>query len=79
MADKTSLPALEREELIQLLQGYHLAFSLEVGEQGETDQIEMEIDTGDAPPCRQRPCRMPFAVRREVSKQLRSMQSSGVI
>ena len=50
-------------------------FSLEEGE-GETDLIEMEIDTGDAAPKRQSAWRMPFAVRQEVAKQ---MQDNGVI
>ena len=39
----------------------------------------MEIDTGDTRPKKQPVCRMPFALRTEVAKQLRSMQEAGVI
>ena len=65
--------------LQDFLQKHHQAFSLEPGERGETDLVEMEIDTGDASPRRQPVRRMPFAVRREVARQLREMQQSGVI
>ncbi len=39
----------------------------------------METDTGDARPLKQSARRMPFAVRTEVARQLRSMQDAGVI
>ena len=61
------------------LTGYHRAFSLEEGERGETDLVHMEINTGDAYPRKQRMRRMPFALRQEVARQLRSMQENGVI
>jgi len=41
--------------------------------------VVMEIDTGGAIPKKQPPRRMPFAVRQEVAKQLKSMQQKGVI
>ena len=41
--------------------------------------VQFEIKTGDATPCKQRPRRMPFAVREEVSCQLCKMQEAGVI
>ena len=44
-----SIPAAEKNMLWLLLE-YHV-FSLE-GEQGETDLVELEIDTGDAAPKR---------------------------
>lgn len=54
-------------------------FSLEPLERGETDVVEMEILTGDAPPQRQAVRRMPFVIRQEVSKQVQQMQETGVI
>ena len=39
----------------------------------------MNIDTGDATPIRQAPCRTPFAVRCEVARHLQQMQENGVI
>lgn len=53
--------------------------SLEDGECGENNLVEMVIDTGDATPKKQPTRRMPFAVRSEVARQLKEMQFNGVI
>jgi len=37
------------------------------GERGETNWVEMSIETGDAMPVRQPPRRVPFAVRSEIA------------
>lgn len=65
--------------MLNLLREHHGAFSLEEGELGETDLVELQIKTGDTAPKRQRAWRMPFAVRREVARQLKTMQQAGVI
>ena len=57
---------------------HHQAFSIEDGKRGETDLVEMEIDTGESSPKSQKPRRMPFAVRQEVARQLKKMQDAGV-
>ena len=54
-------------------------FSLEDDDHGETDLVHTEIDTGDARPKKQAPRWMPFTVRQEVAKQLKSMQRNKVI
>lgn len=46
---------------------------------GETDIIQMEINTGDASPRAQPTRRLPFALRQEVARQLNNMQRDGVI
>ena len=69
----------EKSELLKFLEDHNKAFSLEDGERGETDLVELEIDTGDARPKKQCMRRMPFAVREEVSRQLKTMQETGVI
>ena len=61
------------------LKSFWRAFSLDPDERGETGLVQMEMDTGDASPKRQPVRRMPFPVRQEVAKQLKSMQGSGVI
>jgi len=43
------------------------------GERGETDLLEMVIDTGDASPRKQAARHIPFAVRQEVEEQLKNM------
>ena len=80
LADEGSnLPPEERERLHSFLLECHEAFSLEKSERGETDLVELQIDTGDASPIKQQVRRMPFAVRQEVARQLREMQRAGVI
>ena len=73
------LQGKDEEQLMSLLEEYHDVFSLEEGERGETDWVEMNIDTGDATPIRQAPRRTPFAVRCEVARHLEQMQEKGVI
>ena len=65
--------------LVLILEEYHDVFSLEEGERGETDIVELHIDRGDAHPKTQPPHRVPFAVRRDIARQLQQMQTSGVI
>ena len=54
------LPHPVRDSFLDFLSYHHEAFSLEENERGETDRLEMETDTGDAPPKKQRPRRMPL-------------------
>ena len=65
--------------LMSLLEKYHDVFSLEEGERGETDIVELYIDMGGAHPKSQPPRCIPFAVRQEIARQLRQMQTNGVI
>ena len=73
------LPEAERTKLIELIQNHHEVFALEEGERGQTDLFKMEIDTGDSRPIKQPARRMPFAIRREVAKQVQKMQDSGIV
>ena len=77
--EKSAIPLEEKPMLQELLEECHEAFSLEEGERGETDLVQLQIDTGDAQPKRQPVRRIPFAVRQEVAKHLREMQEAGVI
>ena len=72
------LPPREKQTLYNFLAGYHHIFSLE-GERGETDLVQMEINTGDAPPKKQPTRRVSFTLRQEVARQLDQMQKQGVI
>ena len=74
-----NLPPEQRDQMYRLLCEYHDVFALEDRERGETDLIQLEIDTGNAPPNKQHPRRMPFSVREEVAKQLKKMQEMAVI
>ena len=69
----------DRDRLRQLLLSHHETFAVEEGDRGETDLIQVTIDTGGAIPRRQAVRRTPFAIRTEVARQLENMQSQGVI
>ena len=73
------LPSEQKDLMHQLLSNYHDVFILSDGERGETDLIQMEIETGDARPIRQHPRRMPYSDREEVARQLKKMQEMSVI
>ena len=77
--DSPLLDTQQNTQLLELLNEFHLAFSLEENERGETDLVSMEIHTGDAAPRRVPARRMPLRVRQEVSKHLKEMQEQGVI
>ena len=66
----------EQDRLLSVIGDYHDVFSLNEGERGETDLVEMDINTGEATPTRRR---LPFAVRQEVARQLKAMQDKNVI
>ena len=79
IAKPTSLTRDQRVELEEFLVENHDAFSLDPEERGETDLVQLEIHTGDAPPKKQPVRRMPFVVRQEIARQLKHMQATGVI
>ncbi len=75
--EESYLSEEDQSKVYTTLLDRHNAFAVEEGERGETDLLQMEIETGDATPVRQHPRRLPFAVRQEVAQQLRIMQGTG--
>ena len=73
------VPDADAGQLCTFLANNHSVFSLHDGERGNASLVTMPIDTGDAPPRKQAPRRMPFTVCEEVAQQLRDMQRDGVI
>ena len=61
------------------MEEFNDVFSLTEGERGETNLVEMEIDTGDSRPKKQAARRMPFAVRNDVALHLQKMLEQKVI
>ena len=61
------LNAKQLNGLGHFLSRHSQAFSLEPGERGETDLVQLEIDTQTTTPKRQSARRVPFAVRQEVA------------
>ena len=72
------LPRQEKETFQSFLSQHHHAFTLEDGERGETDLIQMEIDTEIVHTKKQRARQLPFALRQVVARQLKEMQDQGV-
>ena len=68
-----------KDQLLQVLLSNHDVFALTEGERGETDLVQMQIDTGNSLPRYQPVRRTPFAVREEIARQLNQMQLQGVI
>jgi len=73
------LPWQDKSTLYSLLCEYHKVFALEDGERGETDEVMMEIDTGDTQPKHQSVRHTLFAARQEIPKQFKEMQAQNVI
>ena len=66
-----SLQWQEKDKLWCLLLNNHHTFAVDERDRGETDLVQMRVDTGDATPRRQPVRRTPFAVCQEVANQLR--------
>ena len=69
----------ECQRVLSFLEQYHDVFSLSESDRGETDLVEMSIETGDAVPRKQAARRLPFAVRQEVTRQLKNMQEQKIV
>ena len=82
LIEKINAPDLsgeDRKALYSFLLEHHQAFSLDPGERGETDLVQMEIDTGNSSPKKQALRRMPYAAHQEIARQIEEMQWNGVI
>ena len=75
----SNLSEAERNQLCSLLEDYHDVFCLDDDDRGETDLVELRIDTGEAQPKRQPPHRVPFAVRKQLASQIEDLQKKGII
>ena len=63
-----TLTSSQQQEFLDFLIEHHNVFALEEYECGETDLVKMEINTGDAHPCRCTPRSMAFALHEEMAK-----------
>ena len=72
----STLSSHERNTLLDTLLRYADVFEPSLG---HTTVVRHNIDTGDSPPIRQRPRRLPYAYRKETEDQIRDMLDQGVI
>lgn len=63
----------QRKQVHDLLCEYSDIFSQGSHDLGRTDLIKHKINTGDAPPMRQQPHRLPLAKREEAAKAIQEM------
>ena len=73
---------LDESQSIQvenLLDTYSDVFMSENGSLGRTDILQHEIDTGDIPPIKLRPYRLPIFKRQEIDRQVDEMLKQRVI
>ena len=66
-------------KLRKMLLESHQVFCLDPSERGETDLVQLEINTGNSPPLRQPVRQTPFAVSQEIAQQLELTQKNGII
>jgi hypothetical protein len=67
-------PALE-----ELIIEYEDIFTTKTGAYGRTDKVYHQIDTSDARPTYQTPCRLPSAKQAKMNDMLEDMKGRGVI
>ena len=77
--DLAHLSNSQKDQLQKLLDRYDHLFADSDAELGQTDVVKMELDTGDAPPIRQRPYRTPIAQQAEIERQVQSMLENNII
>jgi hypothetical protein len=76
---KTTLTDPQKEQLVLLLYRFQDCFAKSYTDLGCFPGIEHEILTGDHPPIKQRPYRIPISQRAEVSKQIDDLLKAGII
>ena len=77
--DKVELPREESDRLQELVLKFAGLFALDNSELGQTSIVTHIIDTGDSPPVRQLPRRIPFSLRGKVHQLVGDMLQQGVI
>ena len=74
-----SLSVEEMSQVYNVLEQHQGIFSMDEGEQVETNHVEFNIDTGESTPIKQVARRVSFAAGQEIAAQLSKMQEEGVI
>ena len=69
----------EMRRLHVLLESFHDVVATKASPLGRTSKVQHQINTGDAPPVRQPPRRLPFHQRGDVHRMMGEMLEKGVI
>ena len=73
------LSSAESSQLFSLFVEFAELFALDSTKLGRTSLVTHGIDTGDSPPMKQAPRRLPFSLRHHMSKLVDEMLTRGVI
>ena len=77
--DQLEVSMAKREKLQELVEDFTALFALDNSELGRTTVASHSIKTGDHPPVKQQPRRVPFSLRRKVCELTQEMLAQGVI
>ena len=77
--DSIALSPNEHYQLVSLVTEFADLFALDSCELGRTSLVTHRIDTGDSPPIKQPPRRLPFALRHHMCQLTEEMLARGVI
>jgi hypothetical protein len=77
--DESQLTNIELAQLRQVVEDYEDIFAMTDFELGATSLAQHSINTGDHPPIRQAPRRVPFLLRKEIDDMVDEMQDKGVV
>ena len=67
------------KELEEFLSSFDDVFSLDEDDLGHTSLVRHQVDTGDSPPIKQAPRRIPFSRRQVVADLIDDMMEKGVV
>ena len=67
------------QQILECALDFQDVFALDDTELGEAKGVEHVIDTGDSQPMRQLPRRVPFALRKEISRMVQEMLDGDIV
>ena len=70
---------VEAGSLKAVIEEFSDVFALDPKEVGHTESVQHKINTGEHPPVKQPPCRIPFSLRKKVEEMNEEMLKNGVI
>lgn len=74
-----NLNQTQQDSVFNLLLKYQATFSKSKADIGRTNIVKHKIDTGDKPPFKMQPRRLPFAKREAASKEIKRLLEDGII
>ena len=77
--DLSHMSEAQRQKILELLEKNADLFAKSDCDLGRTHLVTAHVDTGDHPPIKQNPYRLPFSQRKLVEEHVEKMQKAGII